>query len=83
LGSNQLFIDFEKAYDSVKKEVLYNIIEFGIPMKVIRFIKLCLNETYSKVRRGKNFSDEFLVQNGLKGETMPSGRSKKIGKGCN
>jgi hypothetical protein len=30
---NLLFLDFKKAYDSVKKEVLYNIlIEFGIPL---------------------------------------------------
>jgi hypothetical protein len=29
---HQLFIDFKKAYDSVKREVLYNIlVEFGIP----------------------------------------------------
>jgi hypothetical protein len=29
-----LFIGFEKAYDSVRREVLYNIlIEFGIPLK--------------------------------------------------
>jgi hypothetical protein len=28
----QLFIDFMKAYDAVRREVLYNIgIEFGIP----------------------------------------------------
>jgi hypothetical protein len=31
----QLFIDFKKAYDSVKREVLYNILlEFGIPKKL-------------------------------------------------
>jgi len=43
---HQLFIDFKKACDSVRKEVLYNIIiEFGIPMKVVRLIKMCLNET--------------------------------------
>jgi len=30
---HQLFIDFEKAYDSVRREVLYNIfIEFVIPI---------------------------------------------------
>jgi hypothetical protein len=28
------FIDFEKAYDSFRREVLYSIfIEFGIPME--------------------------------------------------
>jgi hypothetical protein len=38
---HQLFIDFKNAYDSVGKEVLYNIlIEFGVPMKVVRLIKI-------------------------------------------
>ena len=37
----QLFIDFKNAYDSVRREVLYNIfIEFGIPMKLVRLIKM-------------------------------------------
>jgi hypothetical protein len=32
---------------------LYNIlIEFGVPMKLVRLIKMCLNETYSKARIG-------------------------------
>jgi hypothetical protein len=35
-------------------------------MKLIRLIKMCLNETYSKVRIGKHLSDGFPVQNGLK-----------------
>ena len=44
----QLFIDLKKAYDSVRREVLYNIlIEFGTPMKLVRLITMCLNETYS------------------------------------
>ncbi|PNF23216.1 hypothetical protein B7P43_G02735 [Cryptotermes secundus] len=64
---HQLFIDFKKAYDSVRREVLYNIlIEFGIPMKLVRLIKMCLNETYSKDRVGKHLSDKFPIQNGLK-----------------
>jgi hypothetical protein len=29
-------------------------------------IKMCLNETYSKVRIGKLLSDKFPIQNGLK-----------------
>jgi hypothetical protein len=51
----------------VRKEVLYIIlIEFGVPMKLVRLIKMYLNETYSKVRIGKHLSDNFLIQNGLK-----------------
>jgi hypothetical protein len=43
---HQLFIDFRKAYDSVRREVLYNIlIEFGITRKLVGLIKMCLNET--------------------------------------
>jgi hypothetical protein len=64
---HQLFIDFKKAYDSIKREVLYNILlPFGIPKKLVRLIKMCLNETYSIVRIGKLLSDKFPVRNGLK-----------------
>jgi hypothetical protein len=45
---HQLFIDFKEAYDSIKREVLYSILlEFGIAKKLVRLIKMCLNETYS------------------------------------
>jgi hypothetical protein len=48
---HQLFADFKKACDSVRREVLYNIlIEFGIPMKLVRLMKLCISETYSRVQ---------------------------------
>jgi hypothetical protein len=48
-------LGFKKAYYSVRKEVLYNIlIEFGVPMKLVGLIKICLNETYNKVRIGKH-----------------------------
>ena len=65
---HQLFVDFKKAYDSVRRrDVLYNIlIEFGIPMKLVRLIKVNLNESYSKVRAGKHVSVVFPIRNGLK-----------------
>jgi hypothetical protein len=45
---------------------LYNIlIEFSIPMKLVRLIKMCLIETYGIVRVGKNLSDMFPVRYGL------------------
>jgi len=64
---HQLFIDFKKVYDSVRREVLHKIlIEFGIPRKLLRLIRMSLPEKYSTVRLGKNVSDKFLIRNGLK-----------------
>jgi hypothetical protein len=61
-----LFIDFKKACDSVKREVLYNILlEFGIPTKLHRLIKMCLNEICSKVYVCELLSGTFPNQNGL------------------
>jgi hypothetical protein len=38
---HQLFIDFKEAYVSLGREVLYNIlIEFRVPMKLVRLIKM-------------------------------------------
>ena len=49
---NQLFIDFKKAYDSVRREILYKIlIEFGILRKLVRLIKMSLTETHSSPGR--------------------------------
>jgi hypothetical protein len=58
---HQLFIDFKKSCDSVRREVLCNIlIEFGVPMKLVRLNEMCLNETYSKVCIGKHRLIVFL-----------------------
>jgi hypothetical protein len=46
----------------------YNIlIEFGIPMKLARLIKMCLSEICNKVRVGKHLSDMFPIKNGFVG----------------
>ena len=61
----------KKAYDSVTKEVLYkNLLEFGIPRKLVRLIKMSLTETYSRVQVGENVSDRFPIRNGLKQEML-------------
>jgi hypothetical protein len=60
---HQLIIDFKEGYDSFRREVFCNVlIEFSIPMKLVRLIY----ETYSRVRIGKNSSDMFPLVNGLK-----------------
>ena len=61
---HQLFIDFRKAHDSVKREVLYtSLTELSVPMKLVRQIKMYLNETCSTGREGKHFSDMFPTKN--------------------
>jgi hypothetical protein len=60
---HQLFIEFKKAYDSVRREALHNIlIEFGIPKKLVRLIKMSLTETYSRIRVGKKLSEMFPIR---------------------
>jgi hypothetical protein len=66
------------------------VLDFGIPKKLVRLIKMCLNETCSKVRVGKLLSPTFPIQNDLKQggailpcvsillSNMPSGKSKKM-----
>jgi hypothetical protein len=40
---HQLFVDFKIAYDSVRREVLHNILtEFGIPMHLVKVTKICV-----------------------------------------
>jgi hypothetical protein len=63
----RLLLDFKKALDSVRGEVLYSIlIECGVFVKRVRLIKICLKEMYSKLRIGKHLCESFPIQNGLK-----------------
>jgi hypothetical protein len=39
-------------------------------MKLVRLIKMCLNETYSTVRVGKDLSDMFSIKEVLKGDDL-------------
>jgi len=62
---HQLFIDFKTAYDSVRREVLYNILdELHISMKPLRLIKTCLDETYGTVQECKHLSNTREIQKG-------------------
>ena len=64
---HQLYIDVKKAYDSITRDVLYNnLIEFGVQMNLVRLIKMCLNENYSRFRVDKNLSDMFPIKNDVK-----------------
>jgi hypothetical protein len=34
----------------------------GVPLKLVRLNKMCLNKTYSKVRIGKHWSDSIPIR---------------------
>jgi hypothetical protein len=60
-------MDFKGACDSVRREAFGNIlIELWVLMKLVRLIKMCLNERYSTVGVGKHSSDGLPIQNRLK-----------------
>ena len=64
-------MDFKRAYDSVSREVLYNVLtEFGTPMQLVWLLNTCVNEIYSRVRVGKHLSDKFPITNGFKQEDV-------------
>jgi len=64
---HQLFINFKNTCVSVMGTVCYNmLIEFGIFMKLVRLIKMCLSETCSRIRIGKHLSGVFPIKNGVK-----------------
>jgi len=63
-----LDISFMRPYDSVRREGLCNsLTEFSIPMKLVRPVKMYLNNrNYSRAWVGKHSSDMFRIKNGLK-----------------
>jgi Reverse transcriptase (RNA-dependent DNA polymerase). len=62
----QLFRDFEKTYDSIKRESLYDIlIKYDVLRKLVRLIKTCLDGTWSKVKIEKYLSSSFPIKNNL------------------
>jgi len=66
-------MDFKKDYDSVKREVLCNILsEFGIHLKLVTLIKRCLFETYSRDRVRKYLTCFLLRMAEKKGDALSS-----------
>jgi len=59
---HQLFSDFKRDYDSLRREVLYNILnEFGITIKLVRLIKMCLMNPIAQSGYVNIFWHFFLI----------------------
>ncbi|KAL4121257.1 hypothetical protein QTP88_013804 [Uroleucon formosanum] len=66
-------IDFKKAYDSIHRESLINILrEFHFEDKLIKLIEISILETFAKVRVGNIITDPILVKSGLRQEDAMS-----------
>ncbi|XP_060518457.1 uncharacterized protein LOC132697179 [Cylas formicarius] len=64
---HQLFVDFRQAYDSITRESVWQALEgIGVPKKIIRLTKICIENSKAKVRVGKNNTEAFSINNGLK-----------------
>lgn len=66
------FIDFQKAFDSINRQSMWRILRhYGIPEKVVKAINCLYSNSKSKVRIGNEYSDEFLVNEGVRqGDTL-------------
>ena len=61
------FIDFEKAFDSVKREIMWPTLqEYGIPRKIIQIIKILHDGFKCKISHEGKLSDFIEVRNGVR-----------------
>jgi hypothetical protein len=57
---HQLLICFKRSYDSERRKVLYKILKsFELPMKLVRLIKMCLDDMNRKAHTGKYLCGNF------------------------
>lgn len=64
---HQLYIDFKKAYDLIKRERIFEIlIRLGIPKKLVNLVQVCLKDTKGRVKIGNQMSEIFNIHSGLK-----------------
>ena len=61
------FIDSEKAFHSVKREIMWlTLQEYGIPRKIIKIIKILYDEFKCKISHEGKLSDFMEVRNGVR-----------------
>ena len=67
INTHHLFIDFKAAYDSInRKQLILAMIQFNFPSKLIRLIRMTLEEVKCKVKIQNNLGNEFECNTGLR-----------------
>ena len=67
-----VFVDFKKAFDSVDRDTMFDILSlYGIPQKIIDAIKLLYTDTKASVQTPDGETDTFPILAGiLQGDTL-------------
>jgi hypothetical protein len=64
---HQIFVDFHKAYDCIRRYKLYEILTyFGIPSNLIRLTRVTMENSTFNAKIGTIMTDDFQVGTGLK-----------------
>ena len=62
-----VFIDYEKAFDSVDRSTLWKLLQhYGIPEKIIRMIRLAYEPSTCQVIHGNTLTEPFTVLSGVR-----------------
>jgi len=62
-----IFIDFSQAFDTVKRDVIYNsLTKYNVPDKLIKLIKLTMQRTKMKVKVNNSYSEWFETKTGVR-----------------
>ena len=62
-----LFVDLQKAYDSVPRKALWQVLQkCGVPPTMLSIIRSFHEGMHAEVRVGSTATDSFEVQNGLR-----------------
>ena len=66
---HNIFVDYTHAFDSIKRDkILDSLIQYKIPPKLTRLVKLTLENTTAKVKVNNTYTSEFRVESGVKQE---------------
>ena len=61
------FIDYEKAFDSVDREIMWKLLRhYGVPEKIISFIRCTFQDMSSKIAHAGQLSESFEVKTAVR-----------------
>lgn len=62
-----VFVDYEKAFDSVDRETLWKILlHYGVPPKMVNMIKVFYQDFQAQVIHGGSLTEPFVMKTGVR-----------------